>query len=80
MNAVVQYPYYIPTTHERSLDMQPHLSYLPSHAHSHTHSHGHEDNILDLRPSMVISPPYHGQGVLPVHHHQPYALDGIVMR
>jgi hypothetical protein len=84
MNAVVQYPYYIPTTHERSLDIQPHLSYLPNHAHHahshpHSHGHGHEDHILDLRPSMVIPPPYHGQSMIPVHHHQPYALDGIVM-
>ncbi|EEA18894.1 hypothetical protein TMatcc_010562 [Talaromyces marneffei ATCC 18224] len=77
----VPYPYYIPTPHERSLEIQPHLSYLPNHAHHpHAHSHhGHEENILGLRPGMVMSPPFHGQGVFPVHHHQPYALDGIVM-
>lgn len=81
MNAAVQYPYYIPTTHERTLEIQPQLNYLPNHAHSHPHSHGHghEDHILGLRPNMIIPPPYHGQSMIPVHHHQPYALDGIVM-
>lgn len=81
MNAAVQYPYYIPTTHERSLEIQPHINYLPNHAHSlHSHhGHGHEDHIISLRPNMVIPPPYHGQSMIPVHHHQPYALDGIVM-
>lgn len=77
----VQYPYYIPTTHERSLEIQSHLNYLPHHAHSHPHSHGHahEDHVLDLRPNMVIPAPYHGQSMIPIHHHQPYALGGSVM-
>lgn len=81
MNEVVQYPYYIPTTHERALDIQPHINYLPNHAHPHHshHGHGHEDHIISLRPNTVIPPPYHGQSMIPVHQHQLYALDGIVM-
>ncbi|EED12509.1 bas1, putative [Talaromyces stipitatus ATCC 10500] len=62
----VHYPYYIPA-HERALSVQQHLDFLPSHAHTSSH------------PGMVVSSPFHAQGVLPAHH-QPYtALDGIVM-